>query len=144
MTLGEKIKEYRKRNKYSQEKLAELVGVSRQAVTKWETNQSAPSTVNLLKLADIYGTSLDELIHENTGCSNMNIRSSSKQWIKFITILWVTISAVLIVTIVLKKEKIDINILWTLVNLLLLIGTIVGGIYLVILLVKALNKYIHS
>ena len=46
----------------SQEKLAELVGVSRQAVTKWETDQSAPSTEKLFKLAEIFGTSVDLLI----------------------------------------------------------------------------------
>lgn len=46
----------------SQEKVAELVGVSRQAVTKWETNQSAPNTENLFKLAEIFGTTVDMLL----------------------------------------------------------------------------------
>ena len=62
MSLGEKIKEQRKNCGMSQEKLAELVGVSRQAVTKWETDQSAPSTEKLFKLAEIFGTSVDLLI----------------------------------------------------------------------------------
>ena len=52
MTLGERIKSCRQKAGLSQEKLAELAGVSRQAVTKWEAGQSAPSTENLLKLAD--------------------------------------------------------------------------------------------
>lgn len=62
MTLGERIKEHRQNAKLSQEKVAELVGVSRQAVTKWESNQSLPSTENLFKLAEILGTTVDLLI----------------------------------------------------------------------------------
>ena len=62
MTLGERIKECRLQVKLSQEKVAELVGVSRQAVTKWESNQSAPNTENLFKLAEIFGTTVDILL----------------------------------------------------------------------------------
>ena len=62
MALGERIKEQRKKCGLSQEKVAELVGVSRQAVTKWESNQSAPSTENLFKLAEIFGTTVDLLL----------------------------------------------------------------------------------
>lgn len=62
MSLGEKIKEQRKRCGLSQEKVAEFVEVSRQAVTKWESGQSAPSTENLFKLAEIFGTTVDFLL----------------------------------------------------------------------------------
>jgi len=62
MTLGEKIKTCRKSVGMSQEKVADLVGVSRQAVTKWEVNQSAPNTENLFKLAEIFGTTVDMLL----------------------------------------------------------------------------------
>ena len=62
MTLGERIKTCRQQAGMSQEKVAELVGISRQAVTKWETNQSAPSTENLFKLAEIFGTTVDLLL----------------------------------------------------------------------------------
>lgn len=61
MALGERIRQCRVEAHLSQEKVAELVGVSRQAVTKWETNQSAPSTENLFRLAEILGTSVDFL-----------------------------------------------------------------------------------
>ena len=64
MTLGERIKACRQQAGMSQEKVAELVGISRQAVTKWETNQSAPSTENLFKLAEIFETTVDMLLHE--------------------------------------------------------------------------------
>ena len=61
MALGEKISELRKKSGISQEKLAELVGVSRQAVTKWEGGNANPDTENLIRLAGIFGVSLDEL-----------------------------------------------------------------------------------
>ena len=62
MTLGEKIKACRQAAGMSQEKAAELVGVSRQAVTKWEANPSAPNTENLFKLAEIFGTTVELLL----------------------------------------------------------------------------------
>ena len=62
MTLGEKIKEQRTAHGLSQETLAETMGVSRQAVTKWETDQSAPSSEKLIALAKLFHISLDELI----------------------------------------------------------------------------------
>lgn len=64
MTLGEKLKSCRTKKKLSQEKVAELVGVSRRAVTKWENNQTVPNSNNLITLASIYGISLDELVTE--------------------------------------------------------------------------------
>ncbi len=66
MTLGEKISCLRKNAGYSQEKLAELMDVSRQAVTKWESGKANPDTENLIRLAEIFGVSLDEL------CKNVN------------------------------------------------------------------------
>ena len=62
MALGERIKACRQSVGMSQEKVAELVGVSRQAVTKWEANQSAPNTENLFMLAEIFGTTVDMLL----------------------------------------------------------------------------------
>ena len=61
MAVGERISELRKRKEISQEKLAEMVGVSRQAVTKWENGNANPDTENLIRLAEIFGVSLDEL-----------------------------------------------------------------------------------
>ena len=61
MTLGERLKKCRTEKGLSQEQAAELIGVSRQAVTKWENGQSVPSSKNLLELAALYGLSVDEL-----------------------------------------------------------------------------------
>lgn len=62
MSLGQRIKQCRQECRLSQEKLAELVGVTRQAVTKWEADQSAPNTENLFKLAEVFGTTVDLLL----------------------------------------------------------------------------------
>ena len=60
MILGERLQKLRKQNMLSQEKLAELVGVSRQAVSKWETGLTNPDTENLIKLAEIFILSIDK------------------------------------------------------------------------------------
>ena len=62
MTLGERLKMYRTQKGLSQEKIAEMLDVSRQAVTKWEAGQTTPSSDNLIALANLYDVSLDELI----------------------------------------------------------------------------------
>ena len=62
MTLGERLKMYRTQKGLSQEKIAEMLDVSRQAVTKWEAGQATPSSDHLIALADLYDVSLDELI----------------------------------------------------------------------------------
>lgn len=66
MTLGEKIKACRKSTGLSQEQLAERLNVSRQAITKWETDKGIPEIVNLVALCDEFGLSLDDLIRGDT------------------------------------------------------------------------------
>lgn len=61
-SLAEKLRENRVRCKMSQEFVAEAVGVSRQAVSKWENGLSDPSTANLIALAKLYGISAEELL----------------------------------------------------------------------------------
>ena len=56
---------YRTQKGLSQEKIAEMLDVSRQAVTKWEAGQTTPSSDNLIALANLYDVSLDELIGKN-------------------------------------------------------------------------------
>lgn len=62
MEIGTRIKELRVGKHLSQEALANELNVSRQAVTKWESNTSKPSTANLLGLCEIFDISLDELV----------------------------------------------------------------------------------
>ena len=64
MSLGEVLKQHRENCKMTQEFVAESIGVSRQAVSKWETGASDPSTSNLLTLAKLFNTTAEELLHE--------------------------------------------------------------------------------
>ena len=57
-----RLLQYRKKMNLSQEELAARIGVSRQAVSKWERAEASPDTDNLILLADIYVVSLDELL----------------------------------------------------------------------------------
>ena len=61
-SLGEAIRYHRTRCKMTQEFVAEAIGVSRQAVSKWESGAADPSTSNLLALAKLYGVSPEELL----------------------------------------------------------------------------------
>ncbi|GFI10268.1 MAG: helix-turn-helix transcriptional regulator [Lachnospiraceae bacterium] len=61
-TLGEALKEHRLRCGMTQEFVSEALGVSRQAVSKWENGTSDPSTSNLLALTRLYGVSAEELL----------------------------------------------------------------------------------
>lgn len=63
-SLGQALKENRTSCKMTQEFVAEHLGVSRQAVSKWESGASDPSTSNLLALAKLYGVSAEELLKE--------------------------------------------------------------------------------
>ena len=64
MTLAEKIAELRKEKGWSQEELAEKVGVTRQAVSKWESAQSAPDLEKLVQLSGLLGVSTDYLLKD--------------------------------------------------------------------------------
>lgn len=63
-SLGGIIKEHRIRCKMTQEFVAESLGVSRQAVSKWESGTTDPSTSNLLALAKLFDVSVEELLHD--------------------------------------------------------------------------------
>lgn len=63
-SLGEVLKNHRTACKMTQEFVAESLGVSRQAVSKWESGRSDPSTTNLMALAALFGTTAEELLKE--------------------------------------------------------------------------------
>lgn len=64
--IANRLLQYRKQSKLSQEELAEKIGVSRQAVSKWERAEASPDTDNLILLAEVYGVTLDELLKGST------------------------------------------------------------------------------
>ena len=63
LKIANRLLAYRRAYGYSQEDLAEKIGVSRQAVSKWERAEAAPDTDNLIALAALYGVLIDELIN---------------------------------------------------------------------------------
>ena len=62
MTFGEKLSKLRKENHYTQEQFADLLGVSRQAVSKWESGAAWPETDKLIRISQLLGCSLDYLV----------------------------------------------------------------------------------
>ncbi len=60
--LADRLVELRKEHKLSQEALAEKLGLSRQAISKWERAEASPDTDNLIALSELYGITLDELL----------------------------------------------------------------------------------
>lgn len=65
MSIGERISEMRKKQNISQVQLAKALNVSRQAVSKWENDQTSPDTINLIRLADLLGTDTEYLATGN-------------------------------------------------------------------------------
>ena len=65
MTFGAKLQTLRKSRGWSQEQLAERIAVSRQAVSKWESEAAVPDTENVVELSKLFGVSTDYLLHDD-------------------------------------------------------------------------------
>lgn len=74
MTLGQKLKEIRKRFGLSQEQLAEIMNVSRQAITKWENDGGLPDVTNLQELSKVFGITVDYLLNDQNGLPSLSMR----------------------------------------------------------------------
>ena len=70
MEFGDKLQKIRKENNITQEGLADKLGVSRQAVSKWESGQAYPDTEKLIQISKIFHVSLDELINDSKEHNN--------------------------------------------------------------------------
>ena len=79
MTLGEKIYELRKERNMSQGGLAEVLKVSRQSVSKWETDSSIPELGKLIQISEVFGITLDELVQKkgNEEIENEQLKSDA-------------------------------------------------------------------
>lgn len=71
MTFAEKLKSIRKQAGMSQEQLAEKLGVSRQAVTKWETDAGIPDLENIMAVSALFDISIDELLSNEKGSKKL-------------------------------------------------------------------------
>ena len=76
MIMADKIMEQRKKNGWSQEELAEQLGVSRQSVSKWESAQSIPDLSRVVAMAEIFGVTTDYLLKDEEEKSSANAGSS--------------------------------------------------------------------
>ncbi len=76
MTLGQKLKDIRKRFGLSQEQLSEIMNVSRQAITKWESDNGIPDVSNLQELSKVFGVTIDYLLNDD---KNLPALSMKKQ-----------------------------------------------------------------
>ena len=91
MNLSDNLKRIRKDNNLSQEQLAEKLGVSRQAVSKWESGQSYPEMEKVLLICKLFNYNIDELMNENikevdeTKQSKININKYVDDFFNFIT-----------------------------------------------------------
>ena len=64
MDIGRKIQEHREKQGFSQETLAEKIGVSRQSISKWELGQVLPEVDKIVQLSQLFGVSTDSLLYE--------------------------------------------------------------------------------
>lgn len=67
MTYSEKLTALRKEKGFTQEQLADRLGVTRQAVSRWEAGETAPDMASIVKLCEVFGVSADYLIREDCG-----------------------------------------------------------------------------
>ena len=65
MTLGEKLSKLRKEYNYTQEQFADILGVSRQSISKWESDIAYPETDKLIELGKLFDCSMDYLLKED-------------------------------------------------------------------------------
>lgn len=106
MNIGEKLYELRKGKNLSQEEVADKLNVTRQTISKWETNQSTPDFDKIKPLCELYDITADELLTGEIKEKEKNEPSMSKQEIKrqrangiaagvlfyFIALVWIMIS----------------------------------------------------
>ncbi|MCM3708608.1 MULTISPECIES: helix-turn-helix domain-containing protein [Cytobacillus] len=76
MIFAEKLKKERKEKGWSQEELAEKLYVSRQSVSKWENGQNYPSIEIIIKLSDLFGVTIDELLRSDGELTEKVIKDS--------------------------------------------------------------------
>ena len=84
--IAANLRHLRKANRMSQEEVAEKIGVSRQAVAKWENGDSLPDLVNCEALANLYDVSLDDLVRYDAEAEGMPIPPRNKHLFGVVTL----------------------------------------------------------
>jgi len=138
MIFGEKLKAERTKKGWTQDELAEKLFVSRQSVSKWENGVNYPNIEIIIKLSDLFGITIDELLRSDEQLTKQVIQDSKQlayPRLKFLFDVFILVGIVLLVIklgILFLNKVIALNItlpggkfLW---NLAPLIFVIVGGI----------------
>lgn len=98
MKFGDKLIELRKKNGLSQEELAEKLGVSRQSVSKWESNNTYPETDKIIQIANLFECSMDDLINDKVTDVEASLRKNKNNiqyvWDSFIEFITNTVNMV--------------------------------------------------
>ena len=76
MNLEEKLQMLRKKNGYSQEQLADKIGIARQTVSKWENGQAIPELNGLILLSELYGVTIDRIVKDDDECNILLCKSA--------------------------------------------------------------------
>ena len=114
MKLEEKLISLRKEKGLSQMKLAEMMNVSRQAISRWEVGATVPSTDNLKFFGNLYGVSLEYLLHDDAPKPNQNETPMQKRIIEkqesrrktvFVVLMAVLAVAVIVLSVMLLVEQ---------------------------------------
>lgn len=109
MKMEEKLVALRKEKGLSQLKLAEMINVSRQAVSRWESGVAVPSTENLRNLCELYGVPIDYLMNEESErpvqLEESGEKGKDRKWAEWVAgVLIVVILAAIIGVIVTRRE----------------------------------------
>ena len=139
-TFGEKLRQERSKRGWSQEELAEKLYVSRQSVSKWENGQNYPSIEIIIKISDLFGLTIDELLRSDEELTQKVIRDSRQlayPRLKFafdcLTVIGIIILLVKIATVIVSKVaswEVALpggSFIWNFGSLLLLIGGTIGS-----------------
>lgn len=114
MKLEEKLISLRKEKGLSQMKLAEMMNVSRQAISRWEVGATVPSTDNLKFLGNLYGVSLEYLLHDDAPKPNQNetpvqkkaiVEQKSRRKTVIVVLVAVLVVAVIVLSVMLLVEQ---------------------------------------
>lgn len=91
MKIGERLRKARTERSLTQEKVAEEIQVTRQSISNWENNRSYPDIISVIKLSNLYGISLDDLLKNDNEMikhmdESMNIVKSNRKLIAAIIV----------------------------------------------------------
>ena len=96
MSLGKNIQKLRKENKLSQEQLAQKCNVSRQTISRWESDEVLPDTNNLITLAKLFNVTLDSMVFDEEQSMDLKIEKKKFNW-KSIGIVSIILNLIIVI-----------------------------------------------